>query len=90
MQLFETYLRTKEAREMLNNIGIIFSGRETIWSIKEKIYNEEGLSNHEEADTKVVMFASKSKSNVVVVASDCDILVLLVYAYAQHKPTFKW
>ena len=50
MQLFGTYLRTKEAQRMLNNIEIVFSGRETIWSLKEKIYNEEGLSNHEEPD----------------------------------------
>ena len=39
-------------------------------------------------DTKIPYFASLSSKNVVTVALDCDILILLISAYAKLKA--KW
>ena len=46
--------------------------------------------NHEEADYRIVYHALSCKENVVVVAKDTDILVLLVWAYVHFNVKYKW
>lgn len=46
--------------------------------------------NHHEADTRVVRHASLSDRPVVVVATDTDMFVLLVYAFSKVAPAEKW
>ena len=47
-------------------------------------------SNHEEADMKMVLHALREMRNVVVVARDTDVLVLMVYAYALKDIKDDW
>ena len=90
MMCFEQFLLTDEFRKKINLLELIFCGSEKIWSLKENIVTELGSCNHKEADTKIVLFACQSNDNVVAVASDCDILVLLVTLYATTRPTNQW
>ena len=46
--------------------------------------------NHEEADTRLNLHACLQDTNVVVVAKDTDVFVLMVYAYCVQKPAHKW
>ena len=46
--------------------------------------------DHGEADTKLPLLASVANNNVVAVATDCDILVLLISFYATKEPSFQW
>ena len=86
MTLFGEYLKSNEAIEKANGLDVVFCGRRKIWNLGQEI----GGCNHEEADTKIPLFASQSSKNVVAVAQDCDILVLLITAYATVKPTVNW
>ena len=86
MTLFGEYLKSNEAIEKANGLDVVFCGRRKIWNLGQEI----GGCNHEEADTKIPLFASQSSKNAVAVAQDCDILVLLITAYATVKPTVKW
>ena len=59
------------------------------------LINSEGVldlfeCNHEEADYRLVLHALISEQDVVVVAKDTDVLVLLVWAYAHFKVQYKW
>ena len=90
MQCFGIYLKTDEASKKLNGLEVIFCGREAIWSIRGDVVTEHGPCNHEEADTKIPLFASSSGCHVVCVAQDCDILVLLIFAFANVRPEFRW
>ena len=46
--------------------------------------------NHEEADYRLVLHALISEQDVVVVAKDTDVLVLLVWAYVHFNVRYKW
>ena len=57
--------------------------------------NSEGVSsmfecNHEEADYRLVLHALISQQDVVIVAKDTDVLVLLMWAYVHFRVQFKW
>lgn len=86
MTLFGEYLKSNEAIAKANGLDVVFCGRRKIWNHGQEM----GECNHEEADTKIPLFASQSSKNVVAVAQDCDILVLLITAYATVKPKVKW
>ena len=65
--------------------------KDETWRIPK---DEEAISlfkcNHEEADTRLILHACLQDTNVVVVAKDTDIFVLMVYAYCVQKPAHKW
>ena len=46
--------------------------------------------NHEEADTRLILHAVKSTQDVVIVAKDTDVLVLMVWAFAFLNIKRKW
>ena len=48
------------------------------------------LCNHEEADTRLVLHALESNSNMVVVSKDTDVLVLLTWAHAKFDVKNVW
>ena len=84
-RFLKQHLPNRERLEM----EIVFC-REEVWSWNENGFAEKECYNHEEADTKVALYASKSNANVVVVAEDCDIFVLLITFFATRKPQLKW
>ena len=58
------------------------------WSINRKDCEYLFDCNHEEFDTRIVLHASLLvEENVVVVAKDTDVLVLLVNEYSELLPT---
>ena len=68
-----------------------------IISCKDKTFNIANSNptllhqcNHEEADTRLVLHAFLAAGDVVIVASDTDILLLMVWVYYTHKLTYKW
>ena len=46
-------------------------------------------SNHEEADTGMVVNVALSSEDVVV-AADTDILILMIYAYSKYMVKRRW
>ena len=46
--------------------------------------------NHEEEYTKIPLHASMANSNVVAVAADTDVFILLIEVFAQIKPDIQW
>ena len=57
--------------------------------------NSDGVSymfecNHEEADYRLVLHALVCEQDVVVVAKDTDVLVLLIWAYVHFNVNYKW
>ena len=44
----------------------------------------------EESDTRWILHACFSDTNIVVVAKDADEMILLVYAYTIAMPTSEW
>ena len=47
-------------------------------------------SNHREADTRIILYAVKSRNPVIVRATDTDILVLLTFSWSICKPDTEW
>ena len=45
---------------------------------------------HIEADTRIILEASKSMNSIVVKAEDTDILILMCYAHSMKNCTNKW
>lgn len=46
--------------------------------------------NHKEADTRLVLHACLHDTPVVIISSDTDVFILLVYAYSKVRPREKW
>ena len=46
--------------------------------------------NHEEADTRLVLHAFLANSDVVIVASDTDVLILMIWTYHSYNLKFNW
>ena len=46
--------------------------------------------NHHEADTRIVLHASRSIKPVIITATDTDVLVLLTHAYPQCNNAKQW
>ena len=61
---------------------IITEGNHT-WRMTKDSVQDAFECNHVEADTRVVLHAYESPNPVIIVASDTDILVLLLHAYTK-------
>ena len=46
--------------------------------------------NHNEADTRIVLHASRSIKPVIITATDTDVLVLLTHTYPQCNNAKQW
>ena len=66
-------------RTKLNMPLIITEGRNTC-QIFQNFIQKLANCNHHEADTRIVLYASKSDNPVVVVGTDTGVLILVVYA----------
>ena len=72
------------------NCPLIINNGEATWIISPNLCERLPDSNHHEADTRVAYLASISKNNVIACATDTDILLLLVFAFALVKPRITW
>ena len=82
------FIKSNKLRQLINSPFIV--------TAENKIYRfEEGQEkinecNHEEADTRIILLASQGTNDVVVVAKNTDVLVLLVWAYGHHNIKCNW
>ena len=72
------------------DILLVFTKSNNTWMITSQEVLLLEQCNHHEADTRVVRHASLSERPVVVVATDTDIFVLLVYAFSKVAHVEKW
>ena len=63
---------------------------ELTWQIDNEGYTSLLNCNPHEADTRIILHALNSEDEVIVVANDTDVLILLVYAYALHRLSRQW
>ena len=57
------------------------------WLLSPDSVREIPLCYHHEADTRIIYHGIESNQSCVVVASDTDILILLLFVVDQHKNT---
>ena len=69
------------------DIPLVFTESNNTWMVTSEEVRLLEKCNHHEADTRVVRHVSLSERPVVVVATDTDIFVLLVYVPAYHSLT---
>ena len=74
----------------MGNLPVIVTEEENTWHIDKGEITNIFKCNHEEADTRVILHASLSSDNIIVVASDTDVLVLMINAFAKLQPTKDW
>ena len=89
IQLLVKYLGTEEGMAQLEHPYIITAGDAT-FAVRNGTVSELFRCSHEEADTRLVLHALKSDTDVVVVAKDTDVLVLMIWAYEQQNISKKW
>ena len=90
ISLYLIFIKSPEGIKLADGIPIVFYEKQIVLNIQP--YSTELLfrCNHEEADPKIPLHASISESNVVVVAEDTDVFLLLIKVFAQIKPNFQW
>ena len=74
------------------NVPIVINVGKYAWRIEDGVspLNLFCCCNNEEADSRIVLHASKSSGNVVIVAKDTDILMLLIYSYSTCEISKEW
>ena len=88
LELITKYSLSDNGRALLKTPFVITQG--------EKIYRLQNRTqlvkdcNHEEAVTRLIASALEEENDVVVVAKDIDVLVLLVRAYLKFNVQHKW
>ena len=86
--LFTAYLKANGSDNC--NIPLVFTNRDEAWMITANNERQFDDCNHEEADTKILVHALREDTNVVVVARDTDVLILMVFAYALKNVAKEW
>ena len=89
IQLIVKYMETGEGMSQLEHPYIVTAGDAT-FSVRDHSICMLYTCNHEEADTRLVLHALLADSDVVVVAKDTDVLILLIWAYEQSSVGKKW
>ena len=74
----------------LVKVPFIFTKNENTYELKNNIVTEVGHSNHEEADTRLIMHALNSQNDIVIVCEDSDVLILMIWAYSKFNVKRKW
>ena len=65
------------------NVPIVINVEEYTWGIEDGVSPLHLFScNDEEAGSRIALHASKSGGNVVIVAKDTGVLMLLIYSYS--------
>ena len=78
------YCKTEKNRYMLK-IPLTITAGSSEWLITRNQVLQLPSCNHHEADTRIIHHAMQSTLPTVVVASDTDIFILLLYAIQQQK-----
>ena len=86
---FNEYIRKDEVRSQLQWPLVVTVGKET-WEISYTGVNYLFDSKHEKADSRLIYHCILDKWPVVVIATDSDILMCMVYAFALLLPDHDW
>ena len=70
---------------MWKNVSIIINDDEDAWRIEDGVSPLKLFScNHENADDRMALHTSKSNGNVVIVAKDTGLLMLVLFTVIQR------
>ena len=72
------------------SILFIITSREKDYFVSPAGNKVVSVFDHEEADSRLVLLASKVDSDVVVVCKDTDVLILMIWAYSKLNITNNW
>ena len=86
INLLVAHLRSDSFSNQIR-ISVIVNDDKNTWKITRKFLEIIFTSNHEEADTRIMLHALEEDTHIAVVSKDTDVLILLVYVYAKYKPT---
>ena len=90
IELLMQYMQSVECRAKLPPYEFIVTSNEKTVKINNASVQALSDCNHEEADTRLVLHALLSEKDCVVVASDTDVLILLVWAYSRYQVENSW
>ena len=88
IQLLARFL--KEDGVYNGTIPLVFTSSNATFRVCDGTVAEVDECNHEEADTRLILHAAASTQDVVIVAKDTDVLVLMVWAYVVLNVEQKW
>eukprot|EP00794_Sanderia_malayensis_P001365 gene1365-biopygen1116 len=83
------YVQSKEGRSKLR-CPVVITSKELTYQITNRSSEVLFHCNHKEADSRLILHAILANQDVVVVAKDTDVLVLLVWAYEKCAVTHQW
>ena len=91
IELIKDYiLKERSSILQLQNISFIITAKNKVYKITNDITENLPDCNHEEADTQLVLRASQSNTDVVIVSTDTDVLILMIWAFAHSEIKNKW
>ena len=88
ISLFATYLKSEDW--VSQTTPVYFTRKAETWEHHHQTSRRIGDCNHEEADTRMLIHALRENTNVVIVARDTDVLMIMIYIYALKEVTAVW
>ena len=89
IELLAQYMQSVECRSKLPYEFIVTVNEKTV-KVSNTSLQVLSNCNHEEADTRLILHAILSEKDCVIVASDTDVLILLVWAYDHYQVKKNW
>ena len=83
------YYKSDSVRSKLR-LPLTVTEEDKTWLLTNTNVEQLDHCNHTEADTRLVLHASRCKNPVIIRATDTDIMILLCYAYSTCKPPHDW
>ena len=84
-----SYYKSEEGRKHFKVPLPINSGAKT-WKITRGTIETFPRCNHQEANTRLILYAAMSKSPAVIVAKDTDVFLVLAYAVCYQNNPPRW
>ena len=88
LELIKRYVFDEKGQRLIKTQFVI-TVCDKIHKLQQNSDQEEDC-NHDEADTRLVLLALQQQTDVIIVAKDTDVLVLLVLAYKKYHVRHKW
>ena len=90
MEMIKEYVLEFGSGILPRSIPFIITSREKNYFVLPTGNKVISVCNHEEADTRLVLHASKVDSDVAVVCKNTDVLILMIWAYSKLNITNNW
>ena len=71
-------------------IPVIVTEGEHTWKITGNERKMIFKCNHEEADTRMILHALLSEDDCVICSKDTDVMLLMLFAFAEYEVSHKW